>query len=147
VKKGEIQWAGFWLAGLLCLVLATLKVTQTVPWSWWRVWLPIWVMLVHTAVYLAVGFIWLTWMEGGGECRAVPESQQRYRYLFGSMVCSLICMDNVLRKMGATGETVWFWLASGTTQVIFLSGVLTVVCQFLFWATAVRRKKPRFRKH
>ena len=67
MKKGEIQWAGFWLVGFLSLVLATLKVTQTVPWSWWRVWLPIWVVLVHTAVYIAVGFIWLTWMEGRGD--------------------------------------------------------------------------------
>jgi hypothetical protein len=62
------------------------------------------------------------------------------------MVCSLIFMDNLLRKMGATGESFWFWLVSGTTEVIFLSGVLTVVCQFLFRSTVVRRKKPTFRK-
>ena len=101
---------------------------------------------VHTALYIAVGFIWLTWMECGGHRATVRESQQRYRYQFGSMVCSLIFMDNVMRKMGASGESSWFWLASGKTNVIFLSGILIVVCQFQFWSTVVWRKRPRFRK-
>ena len=146
MKKGEIQWAGFWLAGLLCLLLAVVKLALALPWSWWRVLLPIWVVSVHTALYIAVGFIWLTWMECGGHRATVRESQQRYRYQFGSMVCSLIFMDNVMRKMGDSGESSWFWLASGQTNVIFLSGILIVVCQFQFWSTVVWRKRPRFRK-
>ena len=27
MKKGELQWAGFYLAGLLCLVLIAVKLT------------------------------------------------------------------------------------------------------------------------
>ena len=78
--------------------------------------------------------------------RAVPESQHRYRYLLGSIVCSLMFLDNVLRKMEAAGKVVGFWLALGMTELIFVPGVLIVVCQFLFCSKAVRRKKPRFRK-
>jgi len=149
VKKGEIQWAGFWLAGLLSLVLAVVKPLLALPWSWWRVLLPLWVVLWHNSVYMAVGFIWLTWMGCGreGDDLRVHRHRKLDRYQFGSMVCALIFLDNILRKMGGPGESVWFWLASGTTEVIVVSGVLTVVCQFLFWATAVRRKNPRFRKH
>ena len=44
MKKGEIQWAGFWLAGLLSLALAVVKPLLALPWSWWRVLLPLWVV-------------------------------------------------------------------------------------------------------
>ena len=66
MKQGELQWAGFNLAGLLCLVLMIMKLTLALPWSWWRVMLPLWVVLWHNGVYMAVGFIWLTW-KGCGE--------------------------------------------------------------------------------
>jgi hypothetical protein len=38
----ELQGAGFYLAGLLCLVLAALKLMLALPWSWWRVLVPLW---------------------------------------------------------------------------------------------------------
>jgi hypothetical protein len=56
VKKGESQWAGFWLAALLCLVLAVVKLALALLWSLWRVLLPLWMMLWHNGVYMAVGF-------------------------------------------------------------------------------------------
>ena len=43
----QIQATGFYLSGLLSLVLAVLKVTLAVHWSWWRVLLPIWVFWGH----------------------------------------------------------------------------------------------------
>ena len=58
---------GFWLAGLLCLALAVVKLVLALPWSWRRVLVPLWVVLWHNAVYRAVGFIWLTWMGYGRE--------------------------------------------------------------------------------
>jgi hypothetical protein len=52
---------------LLCLALAALNLMLALPWSWWRVLLPLWVVLWHNAMYIAVGFIWLTWMNKGEE--------------------------------------------------------------------------------
>jgi len=37
----QMQATGLGLSGLLSLVLAVLKVTLAVHWSWWRVLLPI----------------------------------------------------------------------------------------------------------
>ena len=106
VRKGELQWAGFWLAGLLCLVFMVVKLASAFPWSWWRVLLPLWVVLWHDALYLAVGFIWSTWIICGrkGDDLRVRRHRQLDRYQFGSMARTLIFMDNVLRKMGARGN-------------------------------------------
>ena len=57
----------FNMAGLLWLVLMVLKLALASRWSWWRVLLPLWVVLLHNAVYIAVGFLWLTWMGCGRE--------------------------------------------------------------------------------
>jgi hypothetical protein len=40
VERG-IQTKPFYRAGFLCLVLAVLKLTTGVHWSWWRVLLPL----------------------------------------------------------------------------------------------------------
>ena len=58
----QIQAAGFYLSGLLCLALTVLKLTLGVPGSWWRVLLPIWVVLGHNALYVTVGFAWMSWI-------------------------------------------------------------------------------------
>ena len=145
MRKGDFQWAGFWLAGLLSLVLAVVKPLLASPWSWWRVLLPLWVMLWHNALYLAIGFIWLTWMGCGreGVDLRVRRHRKLDRYQFGSMVCALIFLDNVLRKMGGPGESVWWWLASGRQDVLLLSGGSMLACQFLFWSGIVAGRRTR----
>ena len=42
MKVGQqIQTAGFYLSGFLCLALAVLKLTIEGHWSWWRVLIPL----------------------------------------------------------------------------------------------------------
>ena len=65
------------------------------------------------------------------------------RYQFGSMVCALIFLDNVLRKMGGEGESVWWWLASGRNEVIVLWGGAMLTCQFLYWSGIVEGGNAR----
>ena len=124
---------------MLCLALAALKLMLALPWSWWRVLLPLWVVLWHNAMYIAVGFIWLTWMNKGrgGHDLTIRRDHKLNRYQFGSMAFALILLDNVLRKIGGPGESVWWWLASGRTEVIVFSAVLMFTCQFLFWSGIV----------
>ena len=145
MKQGELQWAGFNLAGLLCLVLMVVKLTLALPWSWWRVLLPLWAVLWHNGVYIAVGFIWLTWKGCGREDDELRVRRQHRldRCQFGSMVCALVFLDNVLRKMGGEGESVWWWLASGRHEVILLSGGAMLTCQFLFWSGIVEGGNTR----
>ena len=63
----QFQMLGFYLAGFLCLILAVLKLTMEGHWSWWRVLLPLWVLLGHNALYIAVGFVWLTFADNNAE--------------------------------------------------------------------------------
>jgi len=103
------------------------------------------VVLLHNAVYIAVGFLWLTWMGCGREdddlrTRAHPGLD---RYQFGSLVCALILLDNVLRKIGGPGESDWWWMASGRTEVILLSAGAMLACHFRFWSGIVERSDER----
>ena len=54
--RHPIQAMGFWMFGLLSVVLAVLKLTVAGYWSWWRVMLPFLAFLGHNTVYLLVGF-------------------------------------------------------------------------------------------
>ena len=54
------ELAGFWLAGLACVVSAVLKLTVEAQWSWWRVSLPLWAVLGHNILYIILGFVWLS---------------------------------------------------------------------------------------
>jgi hypothetical protein len=47
--RREVQGTEFYLAGLLCLTLAVLKLWLAFSWPCWRVLLPIWVVLGHNA--------------------------------------------------------------------------------------------------
>ena len=49
-RDQSIQASGFYVAGLLCFVLAVLKLTMLVRWSWWRVLLPLWALVCHSAL-------------------------------------------------------------------------------------------------
>jgi hypothetical protein len=122
MQKGEIQWAGFWLAGLLCVVLAVVKLSLALPWTWWWVLLPLGVVLWHNTVYIAVGFIWLAWRGSGREGDDL-RSRRRHtvdRYQVGNLVCAATFLDNVLR--------------SGWNDVLVLSAGLMLACQFLYWS-------------
>ena len=67
----QTQMLGVYLAGSLCLVLAVLKLTIEVHWSWWRVLLPLWVVLGHNVLYIVVGFVWLFFVDDGAAGQGV----------------------------------------------------------------------------
>ena len=108
-------------------------------WSWWRVLLLLWVVLGHNALYLTVGFVWLLFADDGaaGEEVTIRQDHRPYGYQLAAMLCFLIFAHNVLGRIEGHEETVWFWLSSGRWELIFVSGVLSVVCQLLFWCGVV----------
>ena len=55
-----LELAGFWLSGLVCVVLGVLKLAAEAQWSWWRVSLPLWAVLGHNILYIILGFVWLS---------------------------------------------------------------------------------------
>ena len=144
----QIQTAGFYLSGVLCFVLAVLKLTIAVPWSWWRVLLLLWVVLGHNALYITVGFVWLLFVDDSatGKGDTICQGKRRYSYQLAGMLCFLIFADSLLGRIEGNEETFWSWLGSGTWELIFLSGVLSVAYHVLFWYGVVHPGNRRNRR-
>lgn len=141
MKVGQqIQTAGFYLSGFLCLALAVLKLTIEGHWSWWRVLIPLWVVLGHNALYVTVGFVGLFFADDGaaGEEITIRQDDRPYGYQLAAMLCFLIFADNLVGGIEGHEETVRFWPSPGKWELIFVSGILSVVYQLLFWSGVVR---------
>ena len=106
--RPQIQVLGFYVAGFLCLVLAVLKLTIAGHWSWWRVLLPLSVVLGHNALYITVGFVWLFFADDGaaGEEVTIRQDDRPYSYQLAAMLCFLIFADNLLGRIGTRGDNV-----------------------------------------
>ena len=61
-----------------------------------------------------------------------------YGYQLVAMLCFLIFADNVVRRIEGSGATAWFWLSSGRWELLVAFGVLSVVCQLVFWSAVMR---------
>jgi hypothetical protein len=133
----QIQSLGFTLAGLLCLVLVVLKLTIEVHWSWYRVLIPLWVVLGHNALYVTVGFVWLFLADAAGEDVTIRQEDRPYGYQLAAMLCFLVFVDNLLKRIEGDMDIVWPWLSSGRWELILVSGALGVVCEVLFWSRVV----------
>jgi Transmembrane Fragile-X-F protein len=48
----QFQAKGFYMSGCVSLVLAALKLTEMKSWSWWRVFLPFWVIVGQNVIYV-----------------------------------------------------------------------------------------------
>jgi hypothetical protein len=134
-----LQGAGFYWSGFLCLGLAVLKLTMEGHWSWWRVFLPFWAVLGHTILYIVVGFGWLWFVDHGAteEEVTIRQGHGGYGHQLAALVCFVVFADNVLRRIEGPAETMWYWVSSGRWELIFVSGVLSVLLQLLFWSETV----------
>jgi hypothetical protein len=99
------------------------------------------VVLGHNLLYVTVGFVWIFLAEYGTteEEATIRQDHDSYGNQLGAMLCFLIFLDNLLKRIEGPGDTVWFWLSSGRWELILVFGVLSVVCQLLFWSGVVRR--------
>ena len=134
---GSFEPAGFCWAGLLCLVLAVLKLTGEAQWSWWRVLLPFWIVLGHNILYVAIGFVWLSFTDDGEEEVTIRQGDGGYGYQVAALVCFVVFADNVLRRMEGQQEQLFLWVTSGRWETIVVFGMLTVIMQLLFWSKIV----------
>ena len=135
--RGSFEPAGFCWAGFLCLVLAVLKLTGEAHWSWWRVLLPFWVVLGHNILYVAIGFVWLSFTDDGEEEVTIRQGDGGYGYQVAALVCFVVFADNVLRRMEGQQEQLFLWVSSGRWETIVVFGMLTVIMQLLFLSKIV----------
>jgi hypothetical protein len=143
----QFQMLGFYLAGFLCLALAVLKLTSEGQWSWWRVLLPLWVVLGHNALYIVVGFVWLSYAgEGEAEGTSIRQHEGTYAYQVIALLCFVVFADNLLGRSQGTGMNTWCGFRSGWWPMIGASVVLSLVWQLLFWSTVFPETDRRSRE-
>ena len=133
----SLELAAFWWSGLVCLILAVLKLTVEAQWSWWRVSLPLWAVLGHNILYVAIGFVWLSFTDDGEEEVTIRQGDGGYGYQVAALVCFVVFADNVLRRMEGQQEQLFLWVSSGRWETIVVFGMLTVIMQLLFWSKIV----------
>ena len=133
-----LELAGFWWSGLVCLVLAVLKLRVEAQWSWWRVSLPLWAVLGHNILNIIVGFVWLYFTDDGSpeEAVTIRPGDGGYGYQIAALVCFVVFADNLLRRIEGPGENM-LWVSSGRWELIVVSGMLSVLMQLLFWSEVV----------
>src|SRR6516225_10047757 len=55
------------------------------------------------------------------------------------MLCLIIFVDNLLRRIDGHEEMMWFGVSAGKWELILVSGVLCLVCHLLFWSRIAPR--------
>jgi uncharacterized membrane protein len=132
-QEHQIQAMGFWMFGVLSVVLAVLKLTVAGYWSWWRVMLPFLAFLGHNAVYLLAGFLCFCWLkhEEDEEEPSTVQKHSREGYNLAALLFFFLFMDNLLRRVEG------FWPCSGRFEVVVLFGMLSLVAQFVYWSRIV----------
>jgi hypothetical protein len=148
IGQQPIQLLGFYVAGLLCLGAAVLKLTVEGHWSWWPVLLPQWAVLGHNILYIVVGFIWLSVVSPGppGEEDFAIREDTPHRYEFAAMLCFLLFAYNLLERIeGAGDQRMWVWLGTGQWQLLLVLGLLALMFQLFFWSEVVQvnHRSPR----
>ena len=72
-------------------------------------------------------------VDGGvtGQTVTVHQDDHPDGYQFAAMLCFFIFANSLVERIEGHEETAWFWLSSGSWGLIFVSGVLSLVCQLL----------------
>jgi hypothetical protein len=142
----SISLTGFYGAVILSLILGGLKLTVETHWSWWRVLLPVWVILGQSIVYVGVGLIWLSFAADGitqGDAE-IREGDHTNLYQLAALLCFAMFADNVLRRIEG-GQKAAFGLSSGRWEVILAFGVISVALHLLFWSEVIPPARRRSR--
>ena len=138
VGEKAIGTNGFFLFGVLTLIMAILKLTVITAWSWWRVSLPIAIFVGFNMAYILVGFIYLslvTIREGPPEDKtAFPENHHRIPHDWISLLLFALFADNLVRWWEGAEGSYWFWLLSGQIKAVLIFAGLSVADLFLYWS-------------
>ena len=111
-SEHPIQTAGFWIFGLISMMLAVLKWTVAPYWSWWRVMLPLLAYLGHNALYILTALICFRWLKHEEEGSTAADEHARDGYNIAGLLFFFMFLDNLFRHVEGQG---WggFWPAQG----------------------------------
>ena len=87
-----------------------------------------------------VGFTWLFLVSQGPpeeEDITIREDPPQ-RYEFAAMLRFLLFAHNLLGRIEGAGQRMWEWLGTGQWQLLLLFGLLSLICQLLFWSEVIQ---------
>jgi len=137
--RGEsgISFTGLYICGVISLVMLILKLSVMDAWSWWRVMLPVGLIVGFTVTNMVVAFIYLSFAHiperpDGDEAELLEPHTINVHYV-AAMLFFVVFGDNVVRWIDGSETSYWFWLMSGKVEVLAAFGVLSVLALFAYW--------------
>ena len=137
--RGEsgISFTGLYICGVISLVMLVLKLSVMDAWSWWRVMLPVGLIVGFTVTNMVVAFIYLSFAHiperpDGDEAELLEPHTINVHYV-AAMLFFVVFGDNVVRWIDGSETSYWFWLMSGKVEVLAAFGVLSVLALFAYW--------------
>jgi hypothetical protein len=131
-----IKTLGIWLFGGLSVLLALGKVLGLWGGSWWRMAMPGLLFVLFNALYIAMGFLYLT----VSPVRERPEKEERILlrqasdgafYGLAFLFVAGLVVNAVSRLESVNASTRW-WLVSGRAEVLVVFLVFSVVSLWLY---------------
>ena len=137
--RGEsgISFTGLYICGVISLVMLVLKLSVMDAWSWWRVMLPVGLIVGFTVTNMVVAFIYLSFAHiperpDGDEAELLEPHTINVHYV-AVMLFFVVFGDNVVRWIDGSETSYWFWLMSGKVEVLAAFGALSVLALFAYW--------------
>src|SRR5262249_23930359 len=137
-SEHPIQTAGFWVFGLISIVLAVLKWTVAPYWSGGGVMLPLLAYLGHNALYILMALICFRWLKHEEEESTTEDEDARGGSKIAGLYLFFLFLDNLFRHIEGQG---WggLWPCSGRVEVMVLYAVSSLLAQLAYWSQIVSR--------
>ena len=145
--RGEsgISLTGLYMCGAIAFVMLALKLSVIDTWSWWRVLLPLGLIVGFTVTNIMVAFIYLSFAHipdrpDGDEADVLEPHTFNVHYVM-AMLFFIVFGDNVVRWIEGSETSHWFWLLSGKREALAVFGALSVLALFTHWSRLGRALK------
>jgi len=145
--RGEsgISLTGLCMCGAIAFVMLALKLSVIDTWSWWRVLLPLGLIVGFTLTNIVVAFIYLSFAHiperpDGDEADVLEPHTINVHYVM-AMLFFIVFGDNVVRWIEGSATSHWFWLLSGKGEALAVFGTLSVLALFAHWSRLGRALK------
>ena len=145
--RGEsgISLTGLYMCGAIAFIMLVLKLSIINTWSWWRVLLPLGLIVGFTVANIMVAFIYLSFAHiperpDGDEADVLEPHTINVHYVL-AMLFFIVFGDNVVRWIEGSETSHWFWLLSGKGKALIVFGALSVLALFAHWTKLGRALK------
>ena len=145
--RGEsgISLTGLCMCGAIAFAMLALKLSVIDTWSWWRVLLPLGLIVGFTLTHIVVAFIYLSCAHiperpDGDEADVLEPHTINVHYVM-AMLFFIVFGDNVVRWIEGSATAHWFWLLSGKGEALAVFGTLSVLALFAHWSRLGRALK------